>query len=103
MDQTRRTSIWKAILVGQLVVNLPAVAIMIAALFLGFFGVPWPLSLIIGSLVAWVWWSYTVPRWRDWAHYRGVNPDRLQKVAFRTGLTWPRGSLFERTEFRRRK
>ena len=82
--------------------KLTAVAIMVVALFLGSLVAPWELALIIGSLLAWVWWSYTVPRWRDWAQRRGANSDQLQKFAFRTGLTWPKGSLFERTEFRRK-
>src|SRR5260370_10420939 len=99
----RQLSIWKAILVGQVVVNVPTVGIMMASLFLGATVVPWQLSAILGSILGWVWWSYTVPRWRDWALYRGLDPDRLQKFAFRTSLTWPRGSLFEKTEFRRRK
>ncbi len=103
MAQAQPINIWKAILVGQMIVNLPAVAIMLVALFLGSLVAPWELALIIGSLLAWVWWSYIVPRWRDWAHRRGANSDQLQKFAFRTGLTWPKGSLFERTEFRRKK
>src|SRR5260370_38369566 len=40
----KQLSIWKAILVGQVVVNLPAVGIMFAALFLGSIVVPWELS-----------------------------------------------------------
>ena len=103
MAQAQPINIWKAILMGQMIVNLPAVAIMVVALFLGSLVAPWELALIIGSLLAWVWWSYTVPRWRDWAQRRGANSDQLQKFAFRTGLTWPKGSLFERTEFRRKK
>jgi hypothetical protein len=101
--QTRKTTIWKAIVVGQLVVNLPAVGIMLAALFLGSFVVPWPFRLLGGALAGWVWWSVAVSRWRDWALNGGIDPERLQKFAFRAGLTWPKGSLFERTEFRRRK
>src|SRR5438067_13896771 len=84
-------SIWKAILIGQLVVNIPAVGIMIAALFLGSIVAPWELSVILGSILGWVWWSYTVSRWRDWAQAHGLDPQRLQKVAVRTGLTWPKG------------
>jgi hypothetical protein len=103
MAQTPKITIWKAIVVGQLVVNLPAVGIMIAALFLGSVVAPWPLSLLAGTLVGWVWWSFAVSRWRDWALDRGIDPERLQKFAFRTGLTWPKGSLFERTEFRKKK
>jgi len=96
-------TIWKAIFVGQLIVNVPAVCIMIAILFLGILIVPWPLALLAGSLLAWLWWSYTVPRWRDWAIRNGNDAARLQKFAVRTGLTWPRGSLLEKTEFRPKK
>ncbi len=95
--------IWKAIIAGQLVVNLPAVGIMFAALFLGSFVVPQFFALLGGALAAWVWWSFTVSRWREWALHRGIDRERLQKFAFRTGLTWPKGSLFERTEFRTKK
>jgi hypothetical protein len=96
-------TIWKAILIGQLVINVPAVAIMIAVMFLGSIVAPWPLALLAGSLLAWIWWSLIVPRWRDWVLGQGVDPNRLQKFAVRTGLTWPKGSIFERTEFRRKK
>jgi hypothetical protein len=95
--------IWKAILAGQLIVNVPAVGIMLAVMFLGEFIVPWPFALLGGSLFAWVWWSYTVPRWRNWAIAKGIDPHRLQKYAVRTGLTWPKGSPFEKTEFRKGK
>ena len=40
MAETRKITIWKAIVIGQLVVNLPAVGIMFAALFLGSFVAP---------------------------------------------------------------
>ena len=98
-------SVGKAIFVGQLVINLPVVAIIIIALSIGLIVSPsnWQIFAILGSIVGWVWWSYTVPPWRDWAHHRGVDQGRLQKFAVRTGLTWPKGSLFERTEFRRKK
>src|SRR5205814_2924010 len=95
-------SIWRTILVGHLVVNLPVVCIIITVLFLGSYLVPWQLAAIGGSILGWVWWSFMVPRWRNWAHSRGVDPARLQKIATRTGLTWPQGSLLERTEFRKR-
>ncbi len=58
---------WKAILAGQLIVNLPAVVIIMVVTFVGAFIVSWQLALLSGSLIAWVWWSFTVPRWRDWA------------------------------------
>jgi hypothetical protein len=56
-----------------------------------------------GPVVAWIWWSYAIPRWREWAIGRGVNPRVLQQVAVREWLVWPEGHIFERTEFRRRR
>ena len=96
-------TIWRAILVGQLIVNVTATIIMIAVMFLGSWLFPWEIALLGGSLVAWLWWSFSVPRWRAWAIRKGCDPDRVQKFAVRTGLTWPKGSLFENTEFRPKK
>ena len=106
-----------AILVGQLVVNLPVILIILGVFCVGVFlmflvrallpSLPgWSLPLwilgllIIGALVGWLWWSFSVPRWRRWALRKGVAEDQLQKWAVATGLVWPKGSTFEKTEFR---
>ena len=60
------------------------------------------LGVVFGALIAWVWWSFAVPRWRDCVEARGLRPDDVQTLAVQTGLIWPRGSWPERTEFRRR-
>ncbi|MDQ3818791.1 MAG: hypothetical protein M3362_14085 [Acidobacteriota bacterium] len=93
-------SVWKAILVGQLFVTLPVLIIMFGILL---FGVTikrdlWWLFLAIGFFLGWVWWSFTISRWRRWAIRRGAPADRLQKWAVATGLTWPKGWIFEKTE-----
>ena len=92
----------KAVVVGHLVVTGPVLAI-IAIVGLGgyvWFALP---GLLMGGLVgcgvAWIWWSWTVPKWRRWALSRGASPDRGQRLAAATRLTWPRGWIFERTEF----
>jgi len=92
----------KAIVVGHLLVTGPVLAI-IGVVGLG--GYVWfaLTGLLIGGLVgcgvAWLWWSRTVPKWRRWALSRGASPDRVQRLAAATGLTWPRGWIFGRTEF----
>ena|SRR6266487_6194997 len=60
------------------------------------------LGLVIGAVFAWPCWSFLVPRWRDWVEDEGLDPDEVQPLAVRTGLLWPKGSLFERTECKRR-
>jgi hypothetical protein len=93
--------VFEAIRRGQLVVNLP----VLAMIFLG--GIcsvkvlrgPWILLGMFGSIAgAWLWWSLAVPRWRLWALRSGCDPDELQAQGMETGLLWPKGSFFEKTE-----
>ena len=60
------------------------------------------LGVLIGAALAWPCWSFLVPRWRDWVEENGLAPEDVQSLAAGTGLLWPRGSFFERTEFRRK-
>ena len=94
--------IWKAIIIGWLVVNVPTLIIIVGFLYVGFtFAAKiWWLFFLAGFILGWTWWSQSVPRWRRWAHQRGVNPDELQRWAVAAGLVWRKGSLFERTEAR---
>jgi hypothetical protein len=113
----KRMGVGKAILVGQMVINIPVVLVILsfacgsltyALTFLtkspprvAWFAMPmFIVPTIIGIALAWVWWSFTVPRWRRWALRNGVPPDQLQKWAVITGLVWPKGWIFEKTEFK---
>jgi hypothetical protein len=61
-------------------------------------------SMPLGFILAWLWWSYSVPRWREWALKQpGVNPEELQKAAEVVTLVWPKGHFFEKTELKLRK
>ncbi len=101
-----------AVLWGILFVNGPMAIVIVAGGFEGFRisrGSELPLVIlglsvggILGSLLAWLWWSFAVPQWRDWVQDHGLMPAEVQRLAVRTGLLWPEGSAFQRTEFRRR-
>lgn len=93
-------SIWKAIAIGWLFVNIPALIIILSITITGFNIATrlWWLWLIISVVLGWTWWSYTIPRWRRWAHRNGTPLDKLHKVAVLTGLVWPKGSILEKTE-----
>jgi hypothetical protein len=56
----------------------------------------------VGFVLAWLWWSLAVPRWRLWAYERVPVADipQLKRHAVHVGLTWPDGSLFGRTEIK---
>jgi hypothetical protein len=100
-----KISAGKAVFIGHLFVNIP-VLILIIGFALGgriIFPTLWLIFLLVGFILAWLWWSFTVPRWRQWALKRGAPADRLQKLAVSTGLVWPKGSFFEKTEFKVKK
>jgi len=113
---TGRLAAAAAVRRGHAVVTLPVLLIM-----LGLWGLaegvlrrasklvrlPLGLQIVVGVAVvigppalAWVWWAFTVPRWRHWALSRGADPQLLQELGEAQGLVWPRGSFLERTEFR---
>ena len=83
------------------------IGIISVSLFLGVFmindesGIFVSLGLLLGFVAAWLWWSYSVPRWRQWALKQlGVTEEELQKAAEVAMLVWPKGSFFEKTEFK---
>jgi hypothetical protein len=95
----------KAVVIGHRQASLPALAIIGAVGLAGdlLFGraalVP---SLLVGIAPGWLWWSYAVPRWRDWVETQGLDEAAIYSTAVNYGLVFPKGFLLESTEFRRR-
>lgn len=89
-------------------VNLPVFFIMMATMALLWYLaiiklIPFafaPASFLIGPLVAWVFWSFMITKWRIWAYSRVSDIEELKKQAVDGGLIWKDGSFFERTEIR---
>ena len=57
-------------------------------------------SMIIALILDWLWWSYSIPRWRRDALKQGADPNELQAAGEAALLLWPKGSIFEKTEFK---
>ena len=96
----------RAVLLGHLVISLPVVIIMglvplLGCILRGQNGAM--IGVALGLLVAWLWWSIFVPRWREWARSRGIDEERTQSLAERSLLVWPKGSILGKTEIRPRK
>ena len=90
---------------GHFLVTGPVLGLMVVGALLagGRWGVTaMALGILLAMPVAWLWWAYQIPRWRDWVVERGVSQADVESQAVKSGLLWPRGSFFERTEFRRR-
>jgi hypothetical protein len=96
----------RAVTIGQLVVNLPVLAIMVSGFLLAdaFRHSYWAFAFAgLGFVFAWLWWSVAVPLWRDWAKRSGADEEETQILGQRSGLVWRKGSVFEKTEIRVRR
>ncbi len=94
-------AVWR----GHRWVSLPALAIMGMGGLVGWLLLPRGgvlLGLVVAVGPAWLWWSYSVPRWRDWLDEMGIPEAKVYRLAVNTGLVFPRGFFFEGTECRRR-
>jgi hypothetical protein len=105
MELPKAYPAWKAILIGQVMINVPVTIIIlgvtaVALQIIGSQGGRAWLSLFIGIVMGWCWWSFTVPRWRRWALSKGIPADKLHRMAVATLLVAPKGSWFEKTEFK---
>lgn len=58
------------------------------------------LGLVLGSVIAWIWWSYWVVKWKLWAYTEVQDFHLLYRRAVNGKLVWPMGSVYEKTEFR---
>lgn len=101
-------SISKAIWIGILAVNGPVLILIYGIMFGGMFlaekGVLpshfFLLSVLLGPLIGWIYWSITIPIWRIWAFSRVEDHDSLSLKAVNAMLIWPEGHWCELTEFR---
>ena len=102
-EDESRMSVGAAIIIGHIAVTIPVLIILFGFMFVGYLffqNINWFVFLFLGFVLAWIWWSFMIPRWRIWVHRQGVNPEQLQKWAVLTGLVWPKGWIFEKTEFK---
>jgi len=92
----------RAVVIGHLRVTLVVLLVIAAGGLIGRANGYRNPGLLAGCGLAWLWWSWQVPRWRDWVVDRGAPIGEVQRLAVRTALLWPKGSFMERTELRRR-
>ena len=104
MDTHKNITAWQAVLVGHVWVNIPVLFIILVPFMLSQTTMPSIISCLVlftGFIVAWGWWAWMVPKWRRWASARVTNHEQLQTLAVMTGLVWPKGWIFEKTEFKK--
>lgn len=112
-NAARHVSVKQALWRGACTVNLPILVIIVAPWLLTLYmtaevlktaGIPSFLTTILLVLslfnipLAWLWWSYAIPKWKLWAYARAEDVDTLKHAAVDVGLIWPDGHIFEKTE-----
>lgn len=91
-------SVGRALLIGELVINVPVVGLLVGvtAGIVGAVGadhdkgafVLYAAALIAFGL-AWAYWSVVTPRWLLWAMNRVVDPKALRRAAIFGSILWP--------------
>jgi hypothetical protein len=110
---SKHVSISKAIWLGWLVVNGPVLLLSCGPFFVFDYLIKsgvisrsynWAGFLIItlDFVLAWLWWSLSVPKWRLWAYQRVDDIATLKDRAVAVRLTWPDNHFFSRTEIKSR-
>ena len=98
---------------GHIVVNVPVLIIMFGIPFLFFYllsfftpsaytVVAFLLSIVLGFILGWTWWSFSIAKWRMWSieHTHQDDWKELKNKAVKEKLIWPEGHHFEKTEIR---
>nr|WP_315197830.1 hypothetical protein [uncultured Flavobacterium sp.] len=75
---------------GQLTVNLPVTVIMVLTFFglLEFADLSLRLNVLIAFVVGWVFWSFLVKNWIQWAVKNNISDEKLLKIGKSGLLVW---------------
>lgn len=93
----------KAMLRGTLFVYWPFIVMAIAANFYFQSEVDPTETYLYGMgffVLAWAWWSFSVPRWRMWLIKNVDDVLLAYKTSVKNGLMWRPGHIVESTEFK---
>ena len=116
---TKKKSIKEVIRWGQILINIPAIAIAFSLVILAFnfeelfLDEPFDLHIflrilivliafIFGIILSWLYWGFAIPKWRVWA-YKNIAKkewEDLMWAAVDAKLIWTPGHAFEATEIR---
>jgi hypothetical protein len=95
----------RAVLLGHLVVSLPALIVMVLVPVIGYvlegrYGAV--IGFLVGLIVAWLLWWISIRRWKEWAKLRGADEEQTRFLAEKSLLVWPKGFVFTSSGLRTR-
>ena len=101
-------TVTQAIEKGRRMINYPVAIMQVAAILISILAVIYfNISIwfvlggfITGFIITWLYWSFTITKWRIWAFENVRNVHELKQRAIKEKLIWKDGSVFEKTEIR---
>jgi len=98
----------QAISRGRRIIILPSFFIIAIGIFVTIYlcaddpepGIDLFAGIALSPVLAWLYWSVVITRWRLWAFENVRNVHELQRKAVEAKLIWRDGSFFEKTEIR---
>jgi hypothetical protein len=86
---------------GQLSVNLPVIIVIVFTAFglSMFLDMNFKITLLIGMVLGWSYWSFSVKKWIQWATKNDVDVDRLVKIGKKGLLVWSKNTVATVTKF----
>ncbi len=99
-------SVEDAIKRGQRMINYPVYVIMFGIIGLSYYlntqsiipGWVVGISVLVGFLAGWLYWSFRISKWKLWAFENVRNVHDLETKAIEAKLIWPEGSFWNKTE-----
>ena len=95
MTDKKEISTTALILKGWLTVFIP-VTVIILAIWFGLwtiFHVNYLISALLGTLVGWYYWAYSIKKWVRWAADNSADQDRILKSGRLGLLLWKRQTV----------
>ena len=86
---------------GQLSVNLPVTIIILLSTFglSMFLDVNFKISVLIGMVLGWSYWSFSVKKWIQWATKNNVDEGRLVRIGKNGLLVWGKNTVETVTKY----
>lgn len=80
---------------GYLWVNIPSIIIIVVIWFglTAYLEVNGKISAIIGGVIGWIYWEFTIKKWISWVLNNNVEPGRLLKIGKMSLLLWDRRKI----------
>jgi hypothetical protein len=95
MNNNKELSSFEIVNKGYLWVNIPSIIITITIITItvwfvltAYIEINGKISAIVGGIIGWIYWEFTITKWIIWALNNNVDPDRLLKIGKNSLLLW---------------